>query len=223
MVGKPKLLLVEDHELVRQGIQRLLTPEFEIVAVLEDGEGVLEAVASLSPDLVLLDLALPKKSGVQVLTELVAAVPKIPVVIVTQHVDPVLADLAIGRGARGFVPKTAGIRDLRIAISEVLAGKCYVSPKVTELRRSFPKGTPRDFQGLTPREQDIVRMIGRNKSTWEIGETLGVSSWTIHFHRKNILRKLGLQGERDMIRYAVLVEHVFNPPLIQSQSGEPLE
>jgi len=223
MTGKPKLLLVEDHELVRQGMQRLLTPEFELVGVLEDGDGVIEAVDTYLPDLVLLDLALPTKSGVQVLTELVAQVPHLPVVIVTQHVDPILADLAIARGARGFVPKTAGIRELRLAIMEALAGRCYVSPKVTELRRSYPIGTPKAFQDLTPREQDIVRMIGRNKSTSEIGETLGVSSWTIHFHRKNILRKLGLQGERDMIRYAVLVEHVLNPALPQSKSGNVAE
>jgi DNA-binding NarL/FixJ family response regulator len=127
------------------------------------------------------------------------------VVVVTMHVDPAMVDGAVAAGAAGFVPKDAGVDELKAAIHEVIAGRRYVSPRI---KRRGPRGNDVDRMGfaqLTPRQQEIVRMIGRGLTGEEIAEQLGLTLHTVHFHRKNIARILGLDSEWAMVRYAILV------------------
>jgi DNA-binding NarL/FixJ family response regulator len=133
------------------------------------------------------------------------------IVVVTMHVDPVLVDAAVGLGAGGFVPKDAGVEELKSAISEVAAGRRYVSRRI---RRRGPRGNAVDrmgFSQLTPRQQEIVRMIGRGLKGEEIAEQLGLTLNTVRFHRKNIGRLLGLESEWAMVRYAILVGMAEDP------------
>lgn len=201
---KPRLLLVEDHELVPQGLEALLAPEFDIVDMLPDGEGASSTVDRLAPDVLLLDLSLPKRGGRLFLADFVVCQPTLPIIILTQHVDPLLADLALERGALGYVVKESGLAELRTAVHEVLAGRQFVSPVINKHRQRPPLGVPAGFGWLTLREQDIVRMIGQNLSNDEIAGIIGISPWTVHFHRKNIIRELGLHGGR-LIRRCPLV------------------
>lgn len=183
----------------------MLEPEYRVAGVLPDGSSVLVGIARLKPDVLLLDLSLPKRSGMDVLADVVAHHPGLPVVIVTMHLDPVLADLALDLGARAFVPKDAGLAELRTAIEEARAGRRFRSPRIPKKMHQVPIRLPLGFQRLTPREQEILRRVGHNETSDQMALSLGVSTWTIHFHRKNILRKLELHGERAMIRYAMMV------------------
>jgi DNA-binding NarL/FixJ family response regulator len=127
------------------------------------------------------------------------------------HVDPLLVDAAVGLGAAGFVPKDAGVEELKTAINEVVAGRRYVSRRI---RRRGPRGNAVDrmgFSQLTPRQQEIVRMIGRGFKGEEIAEQLGLTLHTVRFHRKNIARLLGLESEWAMVRYAILVGMAEDP------------
>jgi DNA-binding NarL/FixJ family response regulator len=205
MKGKTRLVIAEDHDMVAQGFKIMLGKDCDILQIVRDGKDVVGAVKKHHPDVLLLDLSLPNRTGMDILTDLRTTLPGTRVVVVTMHVDPVLVDAAVGLGAAGFVPKDAGVEELKTAIHEAAAGRRYVSRRI---RRRGPRGNAVDqmgFSQLTPRQQDIVRMIGRGLKGEEIAEQLGLTLHTVRFHRKNIARILGLESEWAMVRYAILV------------------
>jgi len=214
---KTTLLLVEDHELVAEGMKSMLGTNYRVLAVIHDGARVMDAVALHQPAVMLLDLSLPNRTGIDLLPELRAAYPDLRVVVVTMHADANLIDMALKLGASGFVPKNAGSRELESAIEEVLAGRRYVSPLLSRRGPTAGIADRLGFDQLTSQQQRIVRLIGKGMTSEEIAEVLGVTSWTIHFHRKNIRRKLGVQNDYEMIRYAMLVnlaDEDETPPLL---------
>jgi len=126
-VKRIRLLLVEDHELMSQGLRVLLEPEHKIVGIVRDGTLVLAGVREHQPDVVLLDLDLPHQDSSGILAELVAMQPTLPVVVVTMHVEPIVADYALRLGAHGFVSKASSIEELRLAIREAMQGQRFRS------------------------------------------------------------------------------------------------
>lgn len=205
MTARPRLLLAEDHALFSQGLSAMLGRSYEIAGVVADGAAVVSAVEKHEPDVLLLDLSLPNRTGMDLLSDLRKAGATVPVVIVTMHVDRVLVEEAIRLGASAFVPKDADVDELRTAIGEVLRGGRYLSPRLPRRGRQDLEGDRLGFNQLTPRQQEIVRMIGRGRTTEEIAADLGLSAHTVNFHRKNIRRKLGLENDWEMSRYAILV------------------
>lgn len=123
------MLLVEDHELMSQGLRVLLEPEHTIVGVVRDGAQVLAGVREHQPDVVLLDLDLPDQSSSEILAELVETHPALPVVVVTMHVEPIVADHTLRLGARGFVSKASSVEELRLAIREAMEGRRFRSDR----------------------------------------------------------------------------------------------
>lgn len=204
---RERLLLAEDHVLMAEGLRAILASTYEVVAVVSDGAAVVEAVSRHRPDVLLLDLSLPNRPGMELLRELVPAHPRLKVIIVTMHADPAIMRTALQLGAAGFVPKTASGAELRKAVSEALAGRRYVSPKVPRRGlRGAESVVTVGFDRLTPRQQEITLMIAQGLTSDAIAEALGVSVWTVNYHRKNIRRELGLRSDREMYRYATLVE-----------------
>ena len=206
MATRPRVLLVDDHQLVLEGLRQTLHSDFEIVGTLTCGVGVAAACGRLQPDLVLLDLGLPDRSGLEVIQDLVAAGTGFRILVVTMHVDRVLAEAAIQAGARGFVPKNADLPELRFAIREVLADREYVSPLVPPSGPRLAADT-QTFQldRLTPRQREIVQLLGEGKSTSTISKELHISPWTVTFHRTRIRKTLGIDTEWGLMRYAMVV------------------
>jgi DNA-binding NarL/FixJ family response regulator len=205
MTPRPRLLVAEDHVLFSQGLVAMIGDEYEVLAVVADGAEVAAAVRQHHPDVLLLDLSLPNRTGMDILGDLQALDPGVRVVVVTMHVDPVLVDAAIKMGAAGFVPKDSDLDELRMAITEVLDGRRYVSPRLPRRGQHGGAMDRMGFDRLTPRQQEIVRMIGRGRSTEDMAAALGLSPHTVHFHRKNIRRLLGLENDWAVLRYAILV------------------
>lgn len=202
---KPRLVLAEDHELVGQGFVAVLSGEYDVVATLTDGDEVVAGVKEHKPEVLLLDLSLPNRNGIDLLPELRTACPDVRVLVLTMHVDPHLVEMAMKLGAAGFVPKNATVDELRGAIEEVRAGRKYLSPKLPKQAHHGSVADPMGFSRLTERQQKIVRMIAQGMNSDQIAEALGLSVWTIHFHRKNIRRALGVHNDMEMYRYAILV------------------
>ncbi len=205
MRAKPRLLLAEDHELFSEGLRAMLGKDYTVLAVVRDGREVIAAVHEHRPDVLLLDLSLPHRTGMDLLGDLqeISSAPR--VVVVTMHVDSVLVDAAIRLGASAFVPKDASLDELRTAIEEVLEGRRYLSPRLPRRVRRGPEIDRLGFSRLTPRQQAIVRMIGQGMTTEQMAATLGLSAYTIHHHRKAIRRQIGLDSDWAMLRYAILV------------------
>jgi len=210
--AKPRLLLAEDHELFSEGLRAMLGKEYAILGVVRDGSEVIAAVRHHRPDVLLLDLSLPHRTGMDLLGDLKELDPAPRVVVVTMHVDSVLVDAAIRLGASAFVPKDASLDELRTAIEEVLEGRRYLSPRLPRRVRRGPEVDRLGFSRLTPRQQVIVRMIGQGLTTEQMATNLGLSPYTIQYHRKAIRQQIGLDSDWAMLRYAILVGLSDEPP-----------
>jgi DNA-binding NarL/FixJ family response regulator len=206
MTARPRLLLVDDHQLLLEGLRLALQDQYDIVGTCTTGEAVLPACLELKPDAVLLDLSLPDRSGLEIIADLRVESPETKVIIVTMHADRIMADASLQSGAHGFVPKDAGITELQIALEEVLAGRRFVSelvPKHATYAGSADIGF--GLSQLTPRQRQIVRMLGEGKRTADIARELNVSPHTVTFHRVAARKALGMDSEWSLVRYAILI------------------
>lgn len=200
------VLICDDHPLMSQGIRALLKPNFVPVGVVNDGREVLTQTERTKPDILLLDLSMPHRNGLELIPEIVRAFPALRILVVTMHVDRALADLAIQGGAHGFIPKEASADELNGAIDIVLSGKTFISSRVP--KRSFREGLAVDHPALdrlTPRHLQILRLIADGKSTGEMADELGVSPRTIEFHRASIRKSLGITSEAGLMRFAIML------------------
>ena len=206
-----RLIIADDHRMVVQGLEQMLGQRFEVVGVAYAGDELLKLLQRTPADGLLLDLSLPGRSGLDILPEIRTLQPDLKVLVLTMHADRVLAEASLAAGALGFVPKDAGMEELKLALSEVLAGRRYVSPRV-------PKSSHRvgldamhaSLARLTERQQAILRLLGEGLSSAEIGDKLGLSENTITFHRKRIRMILGLATEWELTREAILVHLATN-------------
>jgi DNA-binding NarL/FixJ family response regulator len=188
-------------------MRSLLEDTVEVVASVDNGAKVIPAALETSPDVILLDLNLPGRSGLELIGDLRTRLPHCRILVVTMQTERVWADAALNAGAQGFVPKDAGMQELKVAISEVMAGRRFLSRLVP--KKSHRPGigpTQLGLSRLTPRQQEVVRLIGDGKSSAEIAGMLKLSLNTVAFHRKRIRQSLGIDSELGLVRYALLVQ-----------------
>jgi DNA-binding NarL/FixJ family response regulator len=204
MTSGARLLIADDHALVVEGLRKLLEPAHRVVGVAHSGKETLALVAKQPADCLLLDLSMPEGNGLDLIAPIRASAPALKIIIVTMFVDKALAEAAIQAGADGFVPKDAGIDELQTAIAEVLAGRRYVSRSGLRRGRAQLDEQGLGMSQLTPRQREIVRMVGEGQSNAEIADALGLTERTITFHRSNIRRMLGIPNEWGLVRYAML-------------------
>ncbi|MFN8571426.1 MAG: response regulator transcription factor [Gemmatimonadaceae bacterium] len=201
------VMIADDHPLVSQGLKAVLKPQYFVVAVESDAREIITTALKHTPEVIILDVSMPHRNGLELIPELIAAVPEIKIVVVTMHVDRTLADLAMQAGAHAFLPKEASADELNSAIGEVLAGKRFISPRVP--RRSFRDGAAvehPELDRLTPRHLEILRLIGAGKSTGEIAEELKLSPRTVEFHRASMRKALGITTELGLMRFAIMLQ-----------------
>lgn len=202
-----RVLLADDHTLVRAGIRRLLesSPDIEVVAEADNGSAVLDLVALKHPDVALIDLSMPGKNGLDVAAEIRQRFPGTAVVIMSMHADVSYVRSALDNGAAGFVVKEAAPAELELALRAACAGQTFLSPKVssrmvdTYVRRSRPTG----IDGLSPRQREILALMARGRATKEIAADLGISAKTVETHRARMIEILGVRRSADLLRIAV--------------------
>jgi DNA-binding NarL/FixJ family response regulator len=206
MTRRPRLIIAEDHKMVAEGLRQVLRPAFHILGVAGTGDALLQLLQRATPDGVLLDLSLPGRSGLDVLPELHRQYPSLPVLVVTMFADRAIAAAAFAAGALGFIPKDSSVPELKMAIREVLAGRQYLSPKVAPHAQHLGLAAAHPgLSQLTPRQQEIVLLIAKERTSAEIAQVFGVSASTIAFHRLNIRQRLGIKSDSGLLRYAVLI------------------
>lgn len=199
-----RLMIVEDHPLVAQGLRALLEGHYEIAEMVQDATQVMPALARAKPALVLLDLSMPERNGIELLPQIKKAHPAVKVLVVTMHLDRALANLAFKAGADGFVPKEATAEELRGAIDAVLKGERFLSTRVPKraYRGVGVIGNPA-LDRLTPRQLEILKLMGEGKSGPEVATALGLSPRTIEFHRARMRHVLGVPNESGLMRFAL--------------------
>ena len=203
---RPRLVIADDHRMVVQGLEQMLGKRFDIVGVAYAGDELIGLLRETPADALLLDLSLPGRSGLDLLPDVRALQPDLKVLVLTMHADRVLAEASLAAGALGFLPKDAGLEELELALSHVLAGRRYISPRVPKSsHRVALDALHASLARLTERQQTILKMLGRGMTSGEIGDELGLSESTITFHRKRIRTILGLSSEWELTRQAILV------------------
>ena len=206
-----RLLLVDDHEVVRSGLRMLLDSEQDVQIVGEAGtaEEALRAVQELEPDVVLMDIGLPDMSGIEAATRIREIRPQVAVVALTIHEDKEYFFRMLDAGASGYVPKRAAPEELLTAIRAAAKGEVYLYPSLaTLLVKDYLGQDPDDreariLNGLTERELEVLGHLADGASNSEIGETLQISPKTVARHRENIMRKLNLHSRTELVKYAI--------------------
>jgi DNA-binding NarL/FixJ family response regulator len=208
--GPTRVLLVDDHAMVRRGLRDFLGifDDIEVVGEAGDGQEALTATAALRPDVVVMDLNLPRLDGVEATRELRATRPEVEVVALTGFVEEARVMAAIEAGAAGFLLKDAEPDDVAAAIRAARNGEMYLDPAVAgmvarQLRTPGGSGSPADDSLLTPRERDVLALVAQGLPNRAIGDALGITERTARTHVSNILAKLGLTSRTQAALYAV--------------------
>ena len=196
-----RLLLVDDHPLVRDGLKSRMATEPDIVVVGEAGDATeaLAALATCAPTLVLMDIGMKDVSGIELTAMVLQRAPQLAVLILSMYDSVEYAQRALQAGARGYVLKDAPSTEIVGALRTVAAGGTYLSALIAQ--RMFRAPATRNL--LSMREQDILACLARGQSSKQIARVLELSVRTIESHRQNIRRKLGLETQADLIKYAV--------------------
>jgi DNA-binding NarL/FixJ family response regulator len=208
--ARKNILLVDDHPFMRAGLAHLIDrqPDMRVGGEAGNPAEAFLQLRKVRPDLVLTDLTMPGRSGLEFIKDLLAAEPTLSVLVISMHDEAVFAERALRAGARGYIMKEAGGENLLTALRQVLRGEVYVSPRMSTrilagLSGSRPRGSSSPIETLTDREFEILQLIGQGKSTRDIATQLSLSPKTVDVHRSHLKEKLDLKDVTALIRYAV--------------------
>jgi DNA-binding NarL/FixJ family response regulator len=209
-VRAARLLLADDHAMVRRGLRLVLDAEPDLEVVVEAGDGVeaLEAVRRHDIDLAVLDVSMPRRTGLQAAAELIALRPELRVLMLSMHDNEQYLFEALKAGASGYVLKTAADRDLVAACRATLRGEPFLYPSaIAALVRDFLEraraGETLPADPLTPRELQVLKLVAEAHSNDQIADVLGISRKTVERHRENLMGKLAMRDRVELTRYAI--------------------
>ncbi|PLS77204.1 MAG: DNA-binding response regulator [Chloroflexi bacterium] len=205
------IVLADDHAVVRQGLRALLVTgaKFSIVGEAADGLEVLQVVERHKPDVLIVDLMMPGLSGLEVTRQVSQRSPQIRIVILSMHANEAYVLEALKNGAAGYVLKDSSADDLVHAVREVAAGRRYLSPPLSEraieayIQQQTATATLDRYEALTAREREVFHLTAEGSTNNEIAARLSISPRTVEIHRANVMRKLGLHSQTDVIRFAL--------------------
>lgn len=209
-VDRKRILIVDDHPFMRAGLAQLIDKQPGMMVCGEAGDpaAAMKELEKGKVDLVLTDITMPGRSGIEFIKDLQAMYPELPILVISMHDEVIYAERVLRAGARGYIMKEAGGENLLAALRRVLEGEVYVSPKMSarfldNMSGRKPRGSTSPIEKLTDREFEVFQLIGQGKSTRDIAKQLNLSSKTVDVHRGHIKEKLGLQDVTALVRHAV--------------------
>jgi DNA-binding NarL/FixJ family response regulator len=209
-MSKIRVLVVDDHTLLRDGITALLDllPDVEVVGEAGNGKEALDRVRDLRPDVVLMDIEMPVMDGLEAARRMRARYPAVKVLILSQYDDASHVLEAVEAGVRGFVDKTGASAELAASIRSVYRGDSYLSPTaarqlVGEFQRAEHPRSEDPYDQLTTREKDVLKLVAEGKTTRQIADILVISRKTVEGHRTKLMAKLGVHDRIELVKYAV--------------------
>jgi DNA-binding NarL/FixJ family response regulator len=204
---RPRVLLADDHRVIAEGLKTLLTAEFEVVGVVEDGRAMVEAAKKLRPDVIVADISMPHLNGIDALARLKKDNPSVKVVFLTMHHEVAYARSALEAGALGFVLKHSAPAELTMAIRAALDGKTFITPALAgeifaSVRRD-PSQARDPVATLTPRQREVLQLFAEGRSAKEIAAELGISTRTVEFHKYLIMESMRIENSAELIHFAI--------------------
>ena len=206
-----RILLADDHSIVRKGLRAQLQQDeqFEVVAEATDGREAVQLAESENPDVVIMDIAMPGLGGIEATAQIVKRNPKTSVVIFSMHADDIYLSRALAAGARGYLLKDGEDLDVARAVEAAAEGKPFFSPTIARIlvedymRQLQMHGLQDSYDLLTEREKETLHLLAEGKSNKEVAQILNLSVYTVETHRSNIMEKLNLHTTAEIILYAV--------------------
>jgi DNA-binding NarL/FixJ family response regulator len=206
---KSKVLLVDDHAILRQGLVRMISQEadLEVCGEAEEGPKAFEMVSKLRPDVVLVDISLKGSNGIELTKNLKARWPELPILVLSMHDESLYAERALRAGSLGYIMKEEAIDQVLVAIRSVLKGEIFLSEKMKSkmlqhLAGAKSKSVSSPIEHLTDRELEVFRLIGEGRSTRQIAEELRLSVRTVEAYREYIKSKLNLKNATELVQHA---------------------
>ena len=211
MGEKKRIVIAEDHRILREGLKSLLAskPEFEVVGEAEDGLDAISVVRESKPDLILLDLSMPRLDGLSAMRDIKKVSPETRILALTVHADEDYVLEAFNEGADGYCLKDAGRAELLMAIESIFSGKPYFSPGIADkVLEGYLEGRQKikstsAWETITRREREVLKLIGEGYKNKEIADLLFISVKTVEKHRSNIMKKLDLHNAATLTAYAI--------------------
>jgi DNA-binding NarL/FixJ family response regulator len=202
----PRIVLADDHTLVAEALHQLITPHFDVVAIVADGHALLETAVALKPEAIVVDVAMPLLNGLEACRQLKAKLPSVKFVFLTMNEDPEIAVEAMKVGASAYVLKRSAASELLQAIRAALRGKTFITPQIARgMQESFvrnPRGRSRP-KSITLRQREVVQLLAEGKSMKEAAGVLAVTPRTVAFHKYRVMQDLGLKSNAELIQFAI--------------------
>ncbi len=210
-MSRTRLMLADDHTIVRQGLRKILeeVPEWEVVAEASNGREAVQQALEARPDVAVLDIGMPQLTGIEATRQIAKRRPEVGVLILSMHADEAYVVQALQAGARGYLLKDSADADLIRAVTAVARGKSFFSPAVAKVmlddyvRRLADRGITDRYDSLSDREREIFQLIAEGRANKEIAELLHVSLSTVETHRSHVMEKLDLHSAAEVVLYAV--------------------
>lgn len=205
--GRVRILLADDHRLMAEGLKSLLSTEFEVVGVVEDGRELIAMAQQTHPDVIVSDISMPHLNGIDAFIQLKKNDQHVRVIFLTMHPEVAYARRALDAGASGYVLKHSAPAELIAAVHAALDGKTYVSPSmagnVLRPMTHAPGSEGDQTASLTPRQREILQLLAEGRSAKEIGSTLDVSARTVEFHKYQMMQKLNVHSNAELVHFAL--------------------
>lgn len=208
-MNRPRVLLADDHSLMLAGLRKLVEETCDVVGTVEDGHALVEAAQHLEPDLIILDIAMPLLNGIDAARQIKKLCPKAKLIFLTMQTSPTYATEALQVGASGYLLKRSAPLELPLAIDAALRGEYYLTPSIVKPvveRGLTPESIPAikgSVGELTPRQREVLQLIGEGKGTKEIATLLHVSVKTVEFHKTRLMEALDIHTTAELMRYAI--------------------
>jgi DNA-binding NarL/FixJ family response regulator len=209
-MGKLRILLADDHTLMRQGLRRIIEENeaWEVVAEASNGRDAVRLALELKPEIAVLDIAMPQMNGIQAIRQIARRAPSVRILVLSMYADEAYIVQVLQAGARGYLLKDSADTDLVRALTAVLEGKSFFSPAVSKVllddyvRHLAERGISDRYGSLSEREREIFQLVAEGRSNKEIAQLLGVSPSTVETHRAHIMEKLDLHSAAEIVLYA---------------------
>ncbi len=216
-MNKIRILIADDHGIVREGLKFVVQqePDLEVVGEAEDGREAVRLAETLEPDVIVMDIGMPRLNGIEATAQILRRAPEAKVVILSMHEDEVYLLRALTAGVNGYLVKGSAFADLPGAVRAVVSGKCFFSPSIAKLlaeeytRQVQQQKLEDTYALLTEREKEILQLLAEGKSNKEVATLLEVSPYTVESHRNHFMQKLNLHNTAEIVLYAVRKKLIF--------------
>lgn len=201
--SRPRIVIADDHIIVADAFQKLLSAEFDVVATVHDGRNLISVAHKLQPDIILVDIGMPILNGLDAAQRIKRTLPNVKIIYITVNHDPDLIAAAFAKGASGYVCKTSAASELSAAIHAALRGDVYLSPRMGRKNGNDGTVNSTELPSLTERQVDVLQLLAEGRCMKEVASELNLTTRTVAFHKYRIMRHLHLRNDAEVVQYAI--------------------